>query len=334
MKTDNLGLFLALTGATAMGEEPGLGQIVVANSSQNYAASLAQDVAGYLAGQPATNQESLLDLLAPPVQVADFFQFAKSDDQAYLTEADDSDVRGLGASFKRVEHTGTIVTDATLQKGLTKRVDHRTIPRINGALVSGWENREAEALKQRLIRAELLRVGSVLDGAANADTKTWNAASNPDGDLRAQAERTRVKSGLPATHLVIGSAAQQLRQDVYEASTRANSGVTNHAGYTMEQLANYCAVGQAVVHNALYQTKKGAAKGAIQGLVVYSYSALPGTMIDDPSNLKRAWTPTMSGGMWMVFIQEGAAWTDITVFQQSKIFAPLTQGIEKITVSA
>jgi hypothetical protein len=152
--------------------------------------------------------------------------------------------------------------------------------------------------------------------------------------LRAQAERTRVKSGLPATHLVIGSAAQQLRQDVYEASTRANSGVTNHAGYTMEQLANYCAVGQAVVHNALYQTKKGAAKGAIQGLVVYSYSALPGTMIDDPSNLKRAWTPTMSGGMWMVFIQEGAAWTDITVVQQSKIFAPLTQGIEKITVSA
>ena len=334
MKNDNMALFFALTGATAFGNAPGLGQIVVANSSQNYAASLAQDVAGYLAGQPATNQEELLDLLAPPVQVSDFFQFAKSDDQAYLTEADDSDVRGLGASFKRVEHTGTTVTDATQQKGLTKRVDHRTIPVINGVRVSGWENREAEALKQRLIRAELLRVGSVLDGAAAAESKTWNAASNPDGDLRAQAERTRIKSGMPGTHLIVGSSAQQLRQDVYEASTRANSGMTAHAGYTMEQLANYCAVERALVHNAVYQTKKGAAKASIQGLVVYTYSAMAGAMIDDPSNIKRAWSPTMSGGMWMVFIQEAAAWTDITVFQQSKVFSPLTQGVEKITVSA
>jgi hypothetical protein len=134
------------------------------------------------------------------------------------------------------------------------------------------------------------------------------------------------------THLMIGRTAQQNRQDSYEAPARTND-MANHAAYTMEQLANYAQAGTAFVENGIQQSKKGATKTAVLGNVVYTYSAMNDVSIEDPSNIKRVWSPTMSGGMWMVFIQESAAWTDITVFHQSKVIVPISTGIEKLTVS-
>jgi hypothetical protein len=327
-------VLLALTGATAFADTPVLGEITIANSAQGYAGSLAQDVVGYLAGQPADNHEDLLDLICPPVQTGDFFQFAKAADEAFLTESDNSDIRAHGASFKRIEHTGELVTDATQQKGLTKRVDHRSIPVINGSRISGWENREAEALKRRLIRAELLRASAVLDAAANSNNKTWNAGSNPDGDLRGIVDLSRTKLGIQPNRVLMGRAAAMLRKDALEAASRANHAMSNRAGWTYEELAQYLSVDQVILHDAVTQSKKGATKTAIMGLACYSYYAEEIPTLDDPSNLKRAWSATLSGQKWAVFIQEGPAWTDITVFHQSKIFSPITTGVEKIVVAA
>jgi len=314
---------------------PEIGGITVANAaSQNYAASLAQDVTGYLAGLPDPDEEASLNLLVPLIQTADFFQYPVATDEAFLTEADDSDVRAIGASFKRVTNTGTTATDATVQKGLTKRVEHRTLPRVNGTILAGWENRTAASLQRRLTRADYVRAIAVIDGAANnTSPAAWSASTNPDGDLRAQAQRTLTKTGRAATHCLLGGAAQQLRQDAYEAATRANHAMASHADYTMEELARYLGVGMVKLVEAIKQTAKGATKSQILGSATYTYNAPAGVEIDDPSNFKRAWSPTMSGGRWAVFIQEGAAWTDITVFHQTKIFAPITAGVEKLTIS-
>lgn len=328
-------LLCALTGATSIAQTPGLGEIVAVNSAQNYAASLAQDVVGYLAGLPSPDESALLDLLAPPVLTGDFYQFAKADDEAFLTESDDSDIRGIGATFKRVEYRGTTVTDFTQQKGLMQRVDHRTLPRVNGTILPGWENRTAASLRNRLIRADLVRALAVIDAAANSGgTKTWDATGNPDKNLRDMAEATRTKTGMRATHLVLGTGAHLLRKDSYEAAARANHAMAMKADYTLEQIAAAANVDRAVLANAIKQAKKGATKASVLDLVAYSYTAMANATIDDPSNVKRAYSPTMSGGQWAVFIQEGAAWTDITVFQQSKIFVPQSTGIEKIIVQA
>jgi len=327
-------IYLALTGATSINTAPELGEITVANAgSQGFAASLAQDVSGYLAGLTDPDEEANLNALIPLVQTADFFQYPVSADEAFLTEADDSDIRAIGAGFKRIEFHGTTATDATAQKGLTIRVDHRTLPRVNGTIVPGWENRNAASLMRRLTRADYLRGLSVIDGAGYNTGITFSATTNPDGLLRAAVERTRVKSGRVPTHLVLGASAQQLRQDAYEDYSRANHAMAAHADYTMQQLANYLGVGQVIVCKAIKQVAKDGAKANVLASLAYSYSAESGTMVGDPSNVKRAWSPTMSGGRWAVFIQEGAAWTDITVFHQTKIFAPLTAGVEKLTIS-
>jgi|GEM_PF-1609926 len=330
----HLSNILALTGATIAGVSPELNQITVANAAQNYAGALAQDVAGYLAGLPSNDEEELFNLLFPGVQTNDFFQFAKSDDEGFLTEADDSDIRAVGASFKRVQYRGTTVTESTRQKGLTWRVDHKTLPKVNGAIVGGWENRYAAALKNRLIRADKVRGLALLDASATNVAKVWDAASNPDGDLRGMISLGRTASGLKHTHMVLGYMAQQLRQDAYEASTRANHNMSKHADYTMEELARYTGAGQVILEDGIKQTAKGATKADTSGLVVYSYNAMASPILDDPSNVKRAWSPVDGGGEWAVAIQPSTVYTDITVWHESLIFIPLLAGIRKLTVSA
>ncbi len=327
--------FCDMTGATTLELAPQrFGDIVAVNAASAFASSLAQDISGYLAGLPSTDESNLLDLIAPPVMTADFFQFAKADDLAYITEADDSDIRAVGANFKRIQFSGSTVTDGTVQKGLTQRVDHRTIPMINGSRVAGWENNVAAGLKNRLIRAEKVRALSVLDAAANPTAVNWTstpATANPDGDIRKAAERTRIATGLASTNLMIGSTAQQTRQDAYEAGARTNQ--SNHGDYNPQQIANYAQCRTGFIETGMRQSKKGATKVVTLGNVVYVYNAEKTPMVQDPSNIKRCWTPTLNGGMWMVFVQDSAAWTDITVFHQSKVIIPISVGIEKLTVS-
>lgn len=334
MKNNILLNYLMLTGATLAAGGPALGEITVANAAQNYAGSLSQEVQGYLAGLPSSDETDMLEALFPGMQSNDFFQFAKADDEGYLTEADDSDIRAVGASFKRVQYKGTTVTDSTQEKGLTMRVDHKTLPRVNGVIVAGWENRYADALRKRLIRAEIVRGLALIDAAATNANVTFDATTNPDGLLRTMTQLTRVACGsLQDVIVVMGNAAFQLRQDAYEAAARANHAMANHAAYSQEELARYLGVKKVILQDGIKQTKKGAAKADVLGLVNYSYSVTDSPLIEDPSNVKRAWSPTMSGGQWGVSIQEQAVFTDITVWHNSKLFIPQTAGIRKQTVS-
>ena len=316
-----------------MGDSPVLGHITVANAAQNYAGSLAQDVQGYLAGLPSSDEQERLDALFPGIQVNDFFQFAKADDEAYLTEADDSDIRNAGASFKWVQYKGTVVTESTRQKGLTMRVDHKTLPKVGGVVVPGWENRYAAALRNRLIRVDKVRGLTVLDNAAINVAVTFSAATNPDGLLRAQVQLSRLANGQMPTHMVIGNASWQGRVDSYEAAARVNTGVTNHSDYTAEELARYLMVGKVIVEDGVKQTVKAGSKADTLGLINYAYMGSDSPLIDDPSNIKRAWSPVTGGGEWAVAIQESAVYTDITVWHESVFFTAYTAGIRKTTVT-
>lgn len=335
MKDRNLNLYLALTGATIMSSTPVLGQITVSNATQNYAGSLAQDVQGYLAGLPAGDEEQALQALFPGIQVNDFFQYAKADDEAFLTEADDSDLRVGGASFKRVQYKGTTVTASTSQKGLTMRVDHKQLPKIGGVIVPGWENRFSAALRNRLMRVDRVRGIAALDTASTSGgTKVWSSAGNPDGDLRAMVQATRIANGQMPTHCLVSNAANQVRCDSYEAAARVNHAMANHADYSMAELAAYLGVGKVALEAGIKQTVKAGTKVDVAGLVCYSYTSNDSPLMDDPSNIRRAWSPVKGGGEWAVAIQEQAVFTDITVWHESLFFTPFTAGIRKIVVSA
>lgn len=333
MKDNHLMFFLAATGASVISETPVLGQITVANSTMNYAGSFAETITGYLAGLPSDDETASLEAMCPSYRTNDAFRFQKADDEAYLTETDDSDIRARGASFKRIQYKGTQVIDETQQKGLTMRVEHKDLAKDGGVIIPGWENNYAVELRKRLVRSDKYRFIALLDAAANNTAITFSAATNPDGLLRAQVGLTRTKSGRFPSHMLIGNASWEGRIDAYEAAARVNPGSANHADYDEVRLARYLRVRKVLIEEGMKQLVKGGAKTDQLGLINYSYSASDSKIIGDPSNCFRAWSPVKGGGEWAVSIQEYDVYTDITVWHESKIVIPQTTGIEKTTVT-
>jgi hypothetical protein len=100
------------------------GTVCAANESRFNAAHYSEPLTAFTVGWKDREKiESLLNFIAPVVNVARRFEFKVADNnQAFLSETDD--IRSIGSAFKRVEFTGTSVTSKTFNKGLTIRVDH------------------------------------------------------------------------------------------------------------------------------------------------------------------------------------------------------------------
>lgn len=333
MKDKHLMHFLLATGAGIISETPVLGQITVANSALNYGGSFHQTISNYVSGFPSDDETASLEALCPGLPTNDFFRFLKADDEAFLTETDDSDIRARGGVFKRVQYKGTTAVDETQQKGLTMRVDHKDLVKNDGVIVPGWENAYAMELRKRLVRADKYRFLTLLDAAANNVAITYSAATNPDGLLRAMVQLTRTATGRMPTHCVIGNASWQGRIDAYEAAARANTGSVNHSDYDEAALARYLRVDKVIIEQGMKQLVKGGAKTDDLGLINYSYSASSSKIQGDPTNAFRAWSPVKGGGEWAVSIQDHDVYTDITVWHESKIVIPQTTGIRKTTVT-
>jgi len=309
------------------------GQITVANASAYDSANLSQALTAYLAGQPAPDLEAVLDELFPPVEAGRFFEFQKHNDEFFITETDDSDIRPVNGAFKRVEYRGAKITSKVVNKGLTYRQDHDGLTRDgNGKIRPGWEKAIADNLRKRLIRAELLRGIALLEAASTNTNVTWNAASNPDGDLRNAVRLSLTAKGLRPTHLVLGDLAWMYRQDAYEAGTRDNE-LANHAEYDEADLARYLGLSKVRREDSLYQSKKGAAKADILSALAYVYSAEQGQLLDDPSNIKRVWSPTDDGQRFAVYVDAKRKFTDITVEHYSTFISPITAGVRKLTIA-
>ena len=333
MKDKNLIHFLLATGASILSETPVAGQITVANTAMNYGGAFHQTISNYVSGFPSEHESQSLEALCPSIQTNDFFRFLKADDEAYLTETDGSDIRARGGVFKRVQYKGTTAIDETQQKGLTMRVDHKDLVKNDGVIVPGWENNYAMELMKRLVRADKYRFFTLLDAAAVNAAVTFSAATNPDGLLRAMVTATRTATGRYPTHTVIGNAAWQGRIDAYEAAARVNTGAANHSEYDEAMLARYLRVEKVIIEEGMRQLAKGGAKTDDLGLINYSYSAAASKIVGDPTNAFMAWSPVKGGGRWAVSIQEHDVYTDITVWQESKIVIPQTTGIRKTTVT-
>jgi hypothetical protein len=100
------------------------GTVCAANESRFTAVNSSEPLTAFTIGWKNPEEiESLLNFVAPVVNVARRFEFKVADpDQAFFSETDD--IRSIGSAFKRVEFTGTSVTSKTFNQGLTIRVDH------------------------------------------------------------------------------------------------------------------------------------------------------------------------------------------------------------------
>ena len=299
--------------------------IITANENRFTAGNYSEALTAFTVGwTDPDNTAEILDFIAPPVPVGRRFEFKRSDNaQAFYSENDD--VRSIGSEFKRVRYDGESVNEKTLNKGLTIRVDHDEVA------VDDWQERYVQMLLQRLLRNELRRAITALDAIASPmDNADWSGSSNPDADIRMMLSSAADESGIRPNRIVIGESAWDKRMTCLESQ---NSAVAfKGAAMAQDELAGKFMLDGCRVISSRYQSS-ASEKSKVLGNSLYAFFAQNAVSKDEPSNLKRFYTPMDEGSAFRVYCDEHAKYTDITVEHYSSIVAASGLGVRKLKIT-
>jgi hypothetical protein len=319
------------------------GQVyALANDSRFTETNFSEPLTTFAVGwKDPNNLEGTLEFFSPKTPVPGrLFEWKKATNaEEFFTETDD--IRAIGADFKRVEYTAADVTDKTLNKGLTMRVD---LDNVN-TTITGWENRYVAKILRRLLRNELLRGITLLSAAATVTPKVWNAAADPDADVVNEEIAAANQVGFQFNRAGYGHTAWATRF----TSLRGNANPARWGSATMtpEQLAMMFGVDEVFVSKERYQSS-AAAKSEAVGNMVLMFFAQAGLDVEDPSNIKRFVSPppnVLSGGNEFkrpsggldvnVYVQQTSAkLVDISVEHYAKTVMTSTLGVREFTVTA
>ena len=137
------------------------------------------------------------------------------------------------------------------------------------------------------------------------------------------------ESGVRPNRLLFGESAWDLRMTALESQ---NSAVAfKGAAMAKDELAGKFMLDACEVLSSRYQSAPDA-KSKILGDCVFAFYAQNSLSKDEPSNLKRFYTPTEEGGAFRVYCDERAKYTDITVEHYSSIVATSSLGVRKLSV--
>ena len=299
-------------------------KIITANENRFTAGNYSEALTAFTVGwKSQDNIEEMLEFIAPSIPVGRRFEF-KSSDNAQAFYSDSDDIRSIGAEFKRVRYDGSSINEKTLNKGLTIRIDHDEVADDD------WQERYVQMLLQRLLRNELRRAINALDTISKQYAEvSWQNNENPDADIRDMLLDASNESGVRPNRLLIGETAWDMRMSCLE---KQNSAVA-FKGSTLaqEELANKFLLDSCKVMSARYQVSP-TMKAQIAGKNLYAFFAQNSISKDEPSNLKRFYTPMEEGSAFRVYCDETAKYTDITVEHYSSIVATSNLGVRKINV--
>lgn len=297
--------------------------VCLANEARFTAANFSQPLTTFAVGfQDPANLQGLIDQLFPPVEVPRRFEFKNAANaEAFLSEGDD--LRAIGSSFKRVEFAGASTNQKTLNKGLTVRLD-----RDEDLVIPGAEERAVSRLINRLLRNELRRGIALLVAGATNVAKTWATNSDPDQDVLDAMILGGDARGLDCNLVLFGRAAWQIRCRAFRAQDKA--GAFASAMMNPQQLGDW--LGATVVRSGERYQSDASTKSKVVGSYVLAYFAQQNAGKDDPSNVKRFFTPTESGPV-RVYREEHAKYVDVSVEHYSNIVVTSTLGIRQLTIS-
>jgi len=299
--------------------------IITANENKFTAGNYSEALTAFTVGwTDPDNIAKILDFIAPPIPVGRRFEFKRSQNaQAFYSENDD--VRAIGAEFKRVRYDGESINEKTINKGLTIRVDHDEVAGDD------WQERYVQMLLQRLLRNELRRAVTALDTIAKSNESpcVWTTSVNPDADIRDMLMLAANESGVRPNRLLFGESAWDLRMTSLESQ---NSAVAFKAGAIAQgDLAAKFLLDGCQVLSSRYQSAPST-KTQILGKAIFAFFAQNAVSKDEPSNLKRFYTPMEEGSAFRVYCDEHAKYTDLTVEHYSSIVATSDIGVRKLTV--
>lgn len=285
----------------------------------------SEALTNFAAGVRDESAQKLLDFIAPAIRSGRRFEFRKQKDAVLWT--DDSDLRAVGADFKRLSVEGEIENSSTLNRGLVVRID-------NDERYDGIEEEKTQALIQRLIRSECKRAVALLKAAAGSATaKSWltgTSKTDPDSDLVDLASSLTI--GVDANRMVFGRSAWNARFKAYRASETPYAGAAARDGAA--QIADMIGVEAIYRSSERYATKAGKNNEIFTSNYVIAFVGCDKPVEGvDTSVVKRFWTPCEGGEMFRVYREERAKYIDITVEHYSRLLTTVADGAKAITVS-
>lgn len=330
----NKGTFnLAPLGILASGANLQPGMVGMANSELMADTFFSEPMTEYAVGWRTEDNrlEELLEALAPAVRTSDRFEYRVADDAAAFAAIENkADERALNGEFKTIMAHGQIENGATLSKGLTTVIDKRIVQSNPRAIEEkvGW-------LKRMLLRAEILRAAALLNANATNKAVTWggDSGSQPDMDLADMVLAGGDAAGFDPNTIVMPAKVWQIRLATYGAVNTA----AGFAGFAMtpDGLRDWLAIDRVYVSRERYGNGVATAKHPILGTnVAFAFNAQRGATPEDPSNIKRFWSPEQGGGEWAVWVQDKSSHlVYVTVSHYSAIAITSSLGIRKLTVT-
>lgn len=300
------------------------GLVMAANEQSSFAQThFSEPLTGFAAGLPDDQGlQELLDFIAPPVQAPRRFEYRKSTTARFLAESDD--IRAIDGGFKVVTTSGQIENSRTLNKGLTYLIDRDRIP----ADVPNFEQSAVAWLKGMLLRQEILRALAGLVAAATTKNVAWTTASDPDADMLLAIAGAADADGLEKNRGIAGSTLLLKRKLVYQGKVD-NAALVARGALGLADLAEYLELEE--LRKISARQKSGTSYPPAYRNSAIFYNAVQSPMIDDPSHIKRVWSPVEGGGMWRVYREErGPKIIAISLEHYSQIILPFTTGIVRV----
>jgi len=313
------------------------GTVYLANESVFTQQYFDEPLTNYATGwKDPNNIEKTLEFFAPGVPVPRRFTYKSwTNIEEFLSEGTYDDLRAIGGEFATVKYTGTEVHARTDNRGLRLRVDMDEVADPNSVLAGGvpaYQGRIVGKLKRRILRNSLRRAISLLSAGATNTAKTWNgtAGQDPDNDVLQELVSAATQAGIRPNRVGWGDTAWAKRILTHRAQNDAGGYAS--AGLTPEQVGMFLNV-EAYVSRERFSAA-GAGLAELVGNLVFMFYALEGQDTEDPSNIKRFYSVTDSGGPWRVYVQQVTSkLVDITVEHYELIKVTSLLGINQFTIS-
>ena len=319
-----IGYNLANLGIMPAGSAIGAGQVALANEAAFAASFLSQPLTDYAVGWSTDGKalENFLEFLAPSVKTARRFEYRKANNaDEFAIVSDNADVRALYGEFQTVRTLGDIVQSKTVSKGLTTVIER-------DSEMPGDRERKVAWLKKLLLRAECYRAWQLLVAASTNTAKTWGNSATPDIDVMTAITAFGDAVGIDANRVVYGSTAWAKRISSYQSQAAKNFAPP----LSIAGLGDFLAA-DVLVSKERYTSGSGKTQIASANTVVV-FQGEKGANAEDPSTLKRFWTPEEGGGEYATYVDEtNPKLVKITVAHTSNIVTTCSTGVQKLTIS-
>jgi len=313
------------------------GAVYLANESVFTQQYFDEPLTAYALGwEDQNNIAETLEFFAPAVPVPRRFTYKSwTNIEEFLSEGTYDDLRAIGGEFPTVKYTGSEIHARTDNRGLRIRVDLDEVADPDSALAGGiaaYQARIVDKLIRRILRNSLRRAITLLSAGAVNTAKTWNGAAgqDPDNDVLQQLVAAATQSGVRPNRVAWGDTAWSKRVLTHRAQNDAGGYAS--AGLTSDQVGMFLNV-QPFVSRERFSSA-GAGLAEVVGNLVFMFYAAAGQDTEDPSNIKRFYSVTDSGGPWRVYVQQVTSkLVDITVEHYELIKVTSLLGINQFTIS-